>query len=121
MMNQEKQHSGSHGGLHHWKYQRLSSVLLIPLTLWLLWAIVKLTGADHASATAFIAQPFNGAMAVLTAAVMLYHAQSGVQVVSEDYVYPPWFQSALIWLTRLGCLGGFIATLYAVFAVASGA
>lgn len=121
MMNQAKEQSGSHGGLHHWKYQRLSSVVLIPLSLWLLWAIVNLTGADYATARAFLAQGFNAVMAVLTAAAMLYHAQSGIQVVVEDYVYPPWFQTVLIWLTRLGCLGGFIATIYAVYMVASGA
>jgi succinate dehydrogenase / fumarate reductase membrane anchor subunit len=95
--------------------------VLIPLTAWLLWAIASLTGADHAAARTFMAQPLNAVMAVLTAAVTLYHAQSGIQVVCEDYVQPAWFQSALIALTRIACLAGFAATLYAIHAVTTGA
>jgi succinate dehydrogenase / fumarate reductase membrane anchor subunit len=114
--------SGSgHEGLGHWKTQRLSSVLLIPLSAWLLWAFVALAGADHATAARFFTQPFNAIMALLTAAVMVYHAQSGVTVVCEDYVAPPALQTALIWLTRLGCLAGFLATLYTVYVLWQGA
>jgi succinate dehydrogenase / fumarate reductase membrane anchor subunit len=120
-MNPGNEHAAAHGGLRHWKYQRISSVLLIPLTAWLLWAIVQLSGADHVFASAFLARPFNAVMAIVTAAVMLYHAQSGIQVVCEDYVQPAWLQAGLIWLTRIGCLGGFIATLLAMYQVAPGA
>ena len=109
------------GGLGHWKTQRLSSVLLIPLTAWLLWVFIALTGADHATAALFFAQPFNAVMALLTAAVMVYHAQSGISVVCEDYVSPPSLQTALIWLTRLGCLAGFLATSYTVYVLWQGA
>ena len=121
MMNQENQHTVLHGGLHHWKTQRISSVLLIPLSLWLLWVIVSMAGADFTTARQFLTQPLHAVMAVLMSAVMFYHAQLGIQVVCEDYVNPPWLQSALIRITRIACLGGFAATLYAVYKVALGA
>jgi succinate dehydrogenase / fumarate reductase membrane anchor subunit len=108
-------------GLPHWHRQRLSSVRLVPMTAWLLWAIASLASADYATARAFITLPVNTAMAVLTSAVTLYHAQSGIQVVCEDYVQPAWFQRTLIALTRFACLAGFAATLYAVHAVLTGA
>jgi succinate dehydrogenase / fumarate reductase membrane anchor subunit len=120
-MNRGKQESGLHSGVQHWKVQRVSSILLIPLTLWLLWAIVSLAGADYTSAREFFGNPLHVSMAVLMSGVMFYHAQLGIQVVCEDYVYPPRLSSALIWLTRIACLGGFIATLYAMFAVSPGA
>jgi succinate dehydrogenase / fumarate reductase membrane anchor subunit len=114
--------SGSkHGGLGHWRNQRISSVLLIPLVLWLLWTFSTLAGADYASAVAFFRTPIHSFMAVLTAGVLVYHAQSGVTVVVEDYLYPPWLQQVAIWLTRLGCLVGFIATLYTVYTIWQGA
>ena len=109
------------GGLGHWKSQRLSSVLLIPLTAWLLWAIIAVAGADHATAAGFFRAPFHSVMALLTAAVMVHHAQNGITVVCEDYVSPPGLQSALIWLTRLGCLVGFLATAYSIYVLWQGA
>jgi succinate dehydrogenase / fumarate reductase membrane anchor subunit len=107
-------------GLGHWKSQRVSSLVLIPLTAWLLWACVALAGADYDTAVAFFSAPLQAIMAVATAAVMVYHAQSGVTVVCEDYVSPPALQTALIWLTRLGCLAGVLATLYVVYAIRQG-
>lgn len=109
-----------HSGLGHWKSQRLSSLLLVPLTLWLLWAGVALTGAGYDSAVAFFRQPFHAAMALLTAGIMVHHAQGGIAVVCEDYVAHPGLQSALIWLTRLGCLAGFLATVYTIYVVWQG-
>ena len=49
--------SAKHGGLGHWKSQRISSVLLVPLILWLLWAFTQLAGADYAAAAAFFRSP----------------------------------------------------------------
>lgn len=113
--------ANTHGGLGHWKSQRLSSLLLIPLTAWLLWAIISVAGAEYAAAAEFFRTPFHSAMALLTAAVMVHHAQSGVTVVCEDYVSPPGLQTALIWLTRLGCLVGFLATAYTLYTLRQGA
>lgn len=107
----------THAGLGHWKSQRISSVLLIPLTVWLLWAIVALAGANYAMAIAFFKSPFHAAMAIVTSAITVYHAQSGVTVVCEDYVYPHGLQKFLIGLTRAGCLIGFMATVYAIYRI----
>lgn len=109
-----------HGGLGHWRNQRISSVLMIPLILWLLWAFTALAGADYTSALAFFRSPLQSFMAILTAGVLVYHAQSGVTVVVEDYLAPS-LQQLAIWLTRLGCLVGFIATVYTIYTVWQGA
>ena len=107
----------AHGGVGHWLWQRLSSVILVPLTAWLLWAITRVSGASFAEASLFIGNGFNAAMAILTTAVVAYHAQSGIQVICEDYIPPPW-QSVLIWLTRIACLAGLLALAWAVLGIA---
>jgi succinate dehydrogenase / fumarate reductase membrane anchor subunit len=112
--------SAKHGGLGHWKSQRISSVLLVPLILWLLWAFTQLAGADYAAAAAFFRSPLQAILAILTAGVLVYHAQSGVTVVVEDYLYPPWLQQVAIWLTRIGCLVGFLATVYTIYVLWQG-
>lgn len=106
-----------HGGLGHWLWQRVSSLVLIPLTLWLLWAITRVSGADFATASEFFAQPLNTGLAILMTAVAAFHAQSGIQVICEDYVAQPW-QTLLIWVTRVACLGGFLAMAWAVLGIA---
>ena len=109
-----------HSGVQHWTAQRISSVLLIPLTLWLLWTISALTGVDYDAAKRFFTQPLHAFMAALMAAVVFYHAQLGIREICEDYLYPPWFRSALIWIARIGCLVGFLATIYAIYILALG-
>ncbi|NND45902.1 MAG: succinate dehydrogenase, hydrophobic membrane anchor protein [Xanthomonadales bacterium] len=104
-------------GLGHWRWQRISSVVLIPLTGWLLWAVTQVAGADYQAASQFFGAGVNAALAILTTAVIAYHAQSGIQVICEDYIPPPW-QGLLVWLTRLACLAGLLALAWAVLGIA---
>ena len=109
-----------HPGLGHWWYQRLSSVILIPLTIWLLYAISQLAGADYATALEFFSSPWQKGFAMAYIGMVAYHAQTGVQVVCEDYIYPPWFQSTLIWLTKIAVTLGFLVTVYALIKLPAG-
>jgi len=111
----------SHGGVGHWWQQRLSSLLLIPLTIWLLWAAARLAGAEYSMALDFFSQPFQKAMAIGLIGIIAFHAQTGIQVICEDYIEPLWFQSTLIWLTRIACFAGFVLTVFALFNLPAGA
>jgi len=109
-----------HGGVGHWWYQRLSSVLLIPLTVWVLYAISQLAGADYATALGFFASPLQKGLAMAYIGLVAYHAQTGVQVVCEDYLHPPWFQKAAIRLTKIAVTLGFIAVVIALLRLPAG-
>jgi succinate dehydrogenase / fumarate reductase membrane anchor subunit len=108
-------------GTHHWWSQRASSLLLIPLTVWLLWSLVQLYGADHASAVAFLSNPLNAGAAILLAGAVFYHAQIGLQVIVEDYAHPPWLEFALQIGVKFACLLGFLVAVIAVLKLAIGA
>lgn len=109
--------SQEHGGLGHWLWQRISSVALIPLAAWLIWAGTRMAGADYAAASQFFSQPIQAGMAIVLTAVMAFHAQSGIQVICEDYIAQPW-QSLLIWLTRIACFGGLVLMAWAILGIA---
>ncbi len=109
-----------HGGVGHWWQQRLSSLILIPLTIWLLWAITRLSGADYATTLEFFNRPLHKGIAMLLIAVIAFHAQIGIQVICEDYIGPPRFQSIAIWLTRIGCTAGFLLAVYALLNLPAG-
>lgn len=107
-------------GMSHWWHQRLSSLLLIPFALWLLWSGASVAGANHAGAVAFLSQPLNAILAALTVAITAFHAQSGIQVIVEDYVPGKFFPAFLVWATRAGCIAGTLLLWWSVWRLAIG-
>ena len=70
----------------HWRNQRVSAIALLPLGFWFLYMLLKLPSFDHATVTAWIAEPLQALLLSLFAWCALWHSALGVQVVVEDYV-----------------------------------
>ena len=83
-------------GTEHWWSQRLTAIALVPLTVWFVFGVIGHLGADHTAFVAWMKSPFSAVMMILTAVVTFHHAQSGLQVVIEDYVHAEWQKMALI-------------------------
>jgi len=73
-------------GAHHWWVQRITSVALLFLAPWFLFALINLGDVSFASLTLWMAQPLHSVLLSLFVVVVTYHSQLGVQVVLEDYV-----------------------------------
>lgn len=73
-------------GLHHWLVQRFTGIALVPLSLWFMWSMTCLAGAEYAEVVAWLRMPANAVSMSLFVAVALYHSALGVQVVMEDYI-----------------------------------
>jgi len=110
----------SGGGLHHWRSQRYSALLLLLLTVWILWLGISLAGADYITARAAMSTPFNAGMAIFLAGVMFYHLQLGLQVVIEDYVPIVVIEFALLLVVRLACLVAFLISAIAALKLVPG-
>lgn len=78
--------SAKSGTGHHWA-QRVSAVVLVPLTLWFVACLAAQFGASYASVTDWLSSPFQAALLALYLAAIFYHSQLGLQVVVEDYVH----------------------------------
>lgn len=74
-------------GTGSWWAERLTSVALVPLTLWFLFSLLLLPSLDFAVIRAWMAVPMSGLLSVLLVAVLTYHAYLGTTVVVEDYVH----------------------------------
>ena len=48
----------AHDGAHHWWMQRLSAVILVPLSLWFAVSIASMAGADYLTVAGWVAQPW---------------------------------------------------------------
>lgn len=105
---------GSAGhGFSHWWWQRITAVALIPLTLWFVYSLLCLMGSDYQQANAWLASPLNATIMLLFVLTALYHAQTGVQVVIEDYVH-----GKAMNITLLLCVK-FASVIMAVLAIIS--
>jgi succinate dehydrogenase / fumarate reductase membrane anchor subunit len=107
-------------GAKDWMRQRVSAVLLIPLSLWLLWAGATLAGADYDTTTRFFSAPLHAIAASLLAVIGLFHTQKGTQGIIEDYA-PESLQTLLSLVSKAGCTIGAIVVLYTMARLTLGA
>lgn len=79
-------HGSAKEGVHHWWVQRLTSIALVPLTVWFVVALLCLPLNDRATVVAWIASGWTPLLLVLFILIATWHSRLGVQVVIEDYV-----------------------------------
>ncbi len=100
-------------GFSHWWWQRVTAIALVPLTLWFVYSIMSLIGAQYDVASAWLSSPFNATLMLVFVLNLLFHAQTGMQVVIQDYVHTTWMNLTLILLVK------FAAVIMAVLATIS--
>ncbi|MBC7668500.1 succinate dehydrogenase, hydrophobic membrane anchor protein [Caulobacter sp. DWR2-3-1b2] len=90
----------SHHGVGHFITDRVSSVALIPLTLWGLFAGLRLASLGFDGASEWVAIPHNTVLLCLLLVVALIHLKGAVQVVIEDY-FPNFMTKTVLVLANL--------------------
>ncbi len=78
-----------HSGVHHWQVERLTSIALVPLTIWFVISVLRLVGATQPMVAAWVGNPINAALLLALIAMTFHHMQLGIQVVLEDYTPNP--------------------------------
>lgn len=107
-------------GVHHWWVQRLTSVALVPLTVWFVVSLLALPSLDRATVAAWERQGSTSLLLILLVLVGTWHSQLGVRVVVEDYVPSPGARTVTLTLIAFAhaLLGA--AGIFAVLKVALG-
>jgi succinate dehydrogenase / fumarate reductase membrane anchor subunit len=77
----------AHSGTEHFWRERASSVALIPLTAWFVYAAIHLIGLSYDDAFTFLHEPVNAIAMLLFVIASVIHMTLGLQVVIEDYVH----------------------------------
>ena len=91
-------------GAGEWTAERLSSLILVPLTLWGLWAGFTMSGGGYEGALAWFRSPVNAVLLAVTLAVSVWHMQMGLKVIVDDYIHKPGSRTALLGLIGLLCV-----------------
>lgn len=87
-------------GTREWWHQRITSVALIFLGIWVVYAFAHQIPTDYNHAIIWLKFPLHSILMILTILVGLYHGTLGLQVVIEDYVHTPWLKLSLIYAVK---------------------
>ena len=74
-------------GVHHWWAERVTSVALIPLTLWFVFSVLSLAGHPQAAIAHWISHPLVGVLLIALILASFHHTVLGLQVVMDDYIH----------------------------------
>ena len=100
--------------VHHWWAQRLTAVVLIPLSLWFVYSLTTMYSANYETVTLWLNNATNSLLMLFFILSLYYHAVLGLQVVIEDYVESDWQRKSLLLLIKIILS---IAALSAVIAI----
>lgn len=103
-------------GAHHWWMQRLTSIALLPLTLWLAFSIASFGSMSYLSVVAWMQSPLVAVAAALLVVVLLYHLQLGAQVIIEDYV-GGWLRITSLIMLNFACIALAFLGLFSIIKV----
>ena len=79
-------------GVHHWWWQRLTAIALVPLTFWFAALLVRLPEAGYEELLETLASPWGVVFLVSFVVAGFCHALLGLEVVIEDYVHSRWIK-----------------------------
>ena len=101
-----------HSGISHWKGQRISAMINIPLIIWFIFSIISLRDYSFNENINWLKQPINCILITLMLSSVLYHSSLGLQVVIEDYIHDIKIRKFLILSSKIG--------LFLLFAISIG-
>ena len=105
--------SARSGTMHMWA-MRVTSVALIPLSIAFVSIVVSLIGVDYNGARAVLSSPFPAIVMLLFVLTGIYHMQSGMQTIIEDYVHSETVKTWSLIANLLFCVAIGVACVYAV-------
>ena len=106
-------------GTSHWWMQRVTAVVLIPLSFWLIIFLDLSLKTPIQEIVAWLAMPLNTIAIVAWVVAVFYHSALGLQVVIEDYVAAEGIKIIAVWTVNLVFIFLALAALIAVFRIIS--
>lgn len=103
-------------GAHHWWAQRLTSIALVPLTIWFAYSIASFGEYSYDAVVIWMQSPLVAVALALLVVTMFYHAQLGIQVIIEDYV-GGWRKVASLILLNFVCISLVFMGLFSIIKV----
>lgn len=114
-LGRARSYGSSNTGFTFWWMQRLTSIAMLPLTLWFVFHVATLSGQPVTAVHAWVGNPINATLLMATLICAFHHMHLGIQVVAEDYVHTDAVRMVLVLGVKaaslLLCLAGILAVL----------
>ena len=105
-------------GTHHFWYQRLTAIALVPLTLWFLASLLNKVPMDYASVTNWISSStLTASLLILFIIALFHHIQLGLQIIIEDYIDTEWLKIINIILIKFLAFSASLASMLAILKI----
>ena len=86
MLNSNKKNN-LESGLNHWLFQKVTAVLLIPITIWVLLKLPKFIQLSFSDKLSWINSSLNLYLIALFFIISAFHFKLGLTVIIEDYIH----------------------------------
>jgi succinate dehydrogenase / fumarate reductase membrane anchor subunit len=107
-------------GVREWWLTRVTSVALVPLSLWWVASVIGHAGADFREFTAWVRSPVPAILLLVTIVATFHHIALGVQVAIEDYIHHEGAKLAALLAVKFGCVLLGVAGIFSVLRIAFG-
>ncbi len=107
-------------GFSHWWWQRVTAIALIPLTVWFVISVLSLIGSGYLAAINWLGAPINATLLLLFVLTALYHAQTGLQVVIEDYIHTKWLNLLTMLSAKFAAVAMAVMAVIAILKISVG-
>ncbi|TWG92573.1 succinate dehydrogenase / fumarate reductase membrane anchor subunit [Mesorhizobium sp. J18] len=111
--------SAKDGTAHFWRV-RVTSVALVPLSLFAIGLVVSLIDAGYAETRAVLAQPIVALLLGLFVVISLDHMRSGMEEIIQDYVHGELAKVVLLMLNLFFIIILGAASIFALLKIAFG-
>jgi len=87
VLRRVRQSGSARDGLGEWQLQRKTALALIPLGLYFVGSMVRLTTSDETTAAQWLGSPVPALLIILFVTALFMHAVVGIRSVLLDYVH----------------------------------
>jgi succinate dehydrogenase / fumarate reductase membrane anchor subunit len=111
-------YGSAHSGTQHFWHERTTSVALIPLTAWFVYAAIHTIGLPYEDVFVFLHTPINAIAMLLFVIASAIHMTLGIHVVIEDYVHTEGSKLLLFLANKAFGWTIAVASVYAILRIA---
>ena len=107
-------------GAGEWTAERLSALILVPLSLWGLWSAATMSGGGYDAAFEWFSSWINSGLLIATLLISLWHMNMGLKVIVDDYLHKPVTRTTVLGLIGLICILLAAASVFFIVRLALG-
>ena len=97
--------------MEHWKLQRISAIIMIPIVMLSLLYIINITSIPYGQLIEDLGSTSGFILSVAFIGFILFHSSMGLEVIIEDYIHTETIQKNVISLSKLFHIISFFLTI----------